>query len=110
EIDIVCLQALQRLIDLPGRCIFRAPVKLGHKEHLPPEAIAQRNPHAPLAFTVVIVPTIVHEGNSTIDSPMDDLDGVRGVRWVSYVITAQPDRGYLLACLSQSSINHTVRD
>src|SRR5713101_7294633 len=100
----VCRRSNDSLI-----CRAVASFELGHKEHPLPEAIAERNSHAPLAFAAVIIPTIVHECNSAIDSSADDPDAVRGVRRMPYVITAQPDRGNLFARLSQSPIDHTVR-
>ena len=42
EIDMVGLQALERLLDLLGGLLFRAAVDLGHQKDLAPVAVAQR--------------------------------------------------------------------
>src|SRR5258707_15665034 len=65
QVDHVRLEALERLLELFGRSFRRTPVQLGHQERpLAPPSVRERASHPFLALAVVVIPTIVHEGDA----------------------------------------------
>ena len=73
EIQIVGLQAAERVLELPHGGAGIAPVHagLGHQEDLV-AASDQRLAHARLAHALVVVPRVVHEGDAAVDGRMDE--------------------------------------
>src|ERR1039458_5578940 len=70
--DPIRLQSPQRFIDLPGRGVFRPAIEFSHQEHFLPVPVTERKPHAPLAFPIVVIPAVVHEGDAAVDRTADD--------------------------------------
>src|SRR5689334_472727 len=67
EIDMIRLEALQRLIDLLRRCFFGTPIELRHEERFLPVTVPQSLTHAHFAFPVRIVPAVIKEGDAAVE-------------------------------------------
>jgi hypothetical protein len=96
------LKAIERFVDLAGGGLFGAAIDFSHEEDFVAIAVAESLAHPNFAAAIVVVPTIVHEINATIDGGADDSDPFFLGR-LADVIAADPDDGDLLAGASQSS-------
>jgi hypothetical protein len=67
EINHFGLQTSQRLLNLPGRGVLIPPIDLCHQEYLLSIAIAERLAHPYLTDAAVVIPAVVHEGDTAID-------------------------------------------
>jgi hypothetical protein len=107
HINVIGLQALQRLVNLLRCGLLGAAVDFGHEKNLVAVAALERLPHADFADAVVIVPAVVHEGDAAVDGLADELDGiVLGDGGFADVIAAEADGGDALAGAAQRAINH----
>ncbi len=77
EVDMVGLEALERLVDLARGRFLGASVKLSHQENLVAIPVAEGRAHATLAFAGVIVPAVVQEVNAAVNSATDNPAGLR---------------------------------
>ena len=66
EIDSVCLQAAQRLVDLACSGGFGPPIDLGHKKRFLPITVTQRVARADLTLATVVVLAVVQKIDSFI--------------------------------------------
>ena len=106
--DPIRLQSPQRFIDLPGRGVFRPAIEFSHQEHFLPVPVTERKPHAPLAFPIVVIPAVVHEGDAAVDRTADDANPFVRVLRATDVMAAQPDRRDFFVGVSEASIDHSV--
>ena len=67
EVYDVGLEAAQGLFELGVVGGFGPTVHFGHEEDFLPVAIAEGLPHADFADAVVVVPTVVEEGDAFVD-------------------------------------------
>src|SRR5258708_29288679 len=67
EINYVCLQTSQRLLNLSGSRVLIPAIDLCHQQDLLPVTIAERLAHPDLADAAVIIPAVIHEGDTAID-------------------------------------------
>src|SRR5438105_11452297 len=91
QIDTICLQALQGFLDLPGGGFLCPTVDLRHEEGLLPVSVPQSLPHADFAGSVIIVPTVVHEGDPAVDGAADDRNALGFVSLFADMIPAPAD-------------------
>ena len=75
EIDVVERRRGARLLDLRRCLLFRPPVDLGHDEGLGAVAVTESLAHAEFGESVEVVPRVVEEVDSAIESAADDADG-----------------------------------
>jgi hypothetical protein len=67
QIDHISLQPPERLLQLKVVSLFGSAIHLGHQKNLAAIAVAQCLTHADFTNSVVVVPTVVHEGDAAID-------------------------------------------
>ena len=108
QVDVIRLQSSQRFIDLAGRGVLRPAIEFRHQEHFLPIPITERQPHAPLAFPIVVIPAVVHEGDATVDRSADDANPFVRILRATDVMAAQPDHRDSFVGPSESSIDHSV--
>ncbi len=80
EVHVVGAEAPERVIELPGRFLRRAPVELRHDEGAVAEAARERLAEALLAVAVVVVPAVVEEGEAVVHRLVHDTHGDRAAR------------------------------
>jgi hypothetical protein len=107
QIEVVGLQAPERLVDLPRRGLPGPAVDLGHQEDLVAVAVPERLAHADLAGAAVVVPAVVHEGDAAIDGGSDDANRLLLPR-LAQVIPTEPDQRDLLAGASEGPVEHVA--
>ena len=105
---MIRLQSSQRFIDLAGRGVLRPAIEFRHQEHFLPIPITERQPHAPLAFPIVVIPAVVHEGDAAVDRTTNDANPFVRVLRATDVMAAQPDRRDFFVGVSETSIDHSV--
>src|SRR5882757_380877 len=76
QIDHIRLQAAQRLLNLPGSGVLISAIDLCHQEDLLPVTIAEGLAHPDLADTAVVIPAVIHEGDTAIDRAAQQLDAL----------------------------------
>ena len=76
KVDAVGAQSLKRFVDLLGGRLFGSAVDLGHEKDLLAITVPECLSHANFAETVVVVPAVVHEGDSGVDRATDDPNAV----------------------------------
>src|SRR5664279_4337384 len=108
QVDVIRLQSSQRFIDLAGRGVLRPAIEFRHQEHSLPIPITERQPHAPLAFPIVVIPAVVHEGDAAVDRTTDDANPFVRVLRATDVMAAQPDHRDFFVGVSEASIDHSV--
>src|ERR1022692_1300604 len=108
QVDVIRLQSPQRFIDLPGRGVLRPAIEFSHQEHFLSVPVTERKPHAPLAFPIVVIPAVVHEGDAAVDRTADDANPFVRVLRATDVMAAQPDRRHFFVGVSEASIDHSV--
>src|ERR1022692_2782982 len=108
QVKVIRLQSPQRFIYLPGRRVLRPAIEFSHQEHLLPVPVTERKPHAPLAFPIVVIPAVVHEGDAAVDRTADDANPFVWVLRATDVMAAQPDHRDSFVGPSESSIDHSV--
>ena len=109
QVDVVGLEALEGLVDLLRGRSLGASVDLRHQEHLVAIAAGQRLAHTHFARAIVIVPTVIEEGNAAVDRPPDQLNGVLlRERRLADVVSAQTDGGHALAGAAEGAVDHPV--
>src|ERR1035437_228535 len=88
QVDMIRLQSPQRFIDLAGRGVLRPAIEFSHQKHFLPVPVTERKPHAPLAFPIVVIPAVVHEGDAAVDRTADDANPfVRILRATDVMVT-----------------------
>ena len=94
QVEVVGLQSLQRLVELPQGDLLVAAVgaDLGHQEDLVAPTL-EGLAHPLLALAVVVLPGVVEEVDAGIDRLVDDGDGFLEGRGVAQAVAAQPDDG-----------------
>jgi hypothetical protein len=85
-----------------GRGFLRAPIELRHKKDLVAVSVAQRLSHADFAGATIVVPTVVHEGDASIDGAADESDAFLFIGLFADVIATETDGRYLLAGASKA--------
>src|ERR1035437_3621607 len=94
QVDVIRLQSPQRFIDLAGRGVLRPAIKFSHQEHFLPLPVTERKPHAPLAFPIVVIRAVVHEGDAAVDLTADDANPfVRILRATDVMVTGNSGGG-----------------
>ena len=108
QVQVVGLQAGQRLLQLRVERGGGAAVELGHQEHAVAVAAGQRPAEALLALAAVVVPAIVEEGDPGADRGMHDLDRLvrRGAAGLGQVETAAADQRQHLAGGAERAVLH----
>src|SRR5216684_2643617 len=102
------LQALQGFVDLPGGGLLGPAVDLGHEEDLLPVAVTQSLPHATFTGAAIIVPAVVHEGESPVDGASDNRDALCFVSLFADMIPAQADGRDFFSSPPQSALGHSL--
>ena len=74
---------------------FVRPSILRHEKDLVAVSVAQRLSHADLAGATIVVPTVVHEGDASIDGAADESDALLFIGLFADVIAAETDGRYL---------------
>ena len=109
QVDVVGLEPPQRFVDLTRRGGLGPAVDLGHEEDLVPVPVFERLAHADFADPVVVVPTVVQEGDSMVDGSADQLSGLLLLeRWNADVKAAESDGRYPFPGAAQCAIDHAV--
>jgi hypothetical protein len=107
QVNAVGLEATERFFDLSGRFFFRPAVDLGHQEYLLPVAVVERFAHADLAGAVVVVPAVVHEVDTTMNSVTNDVDTQLFIHLLEAEVPAsETNGGYLLSRAAEDSVRH----
>src|SRR5258708_3122880 len=91
QVDAIRLQAFQGFVNLPGGGLLGPPIELGHEEDFLPMAVTQCFPHADFAGAAIIVPAVVHKGESPVDCAADDHDALRFVSLFADMIPTEAD-------------------
>jgi hypothetical protein len=99
EVEVVGLEAAEGFVELLQRGFFGAAVDFGHEENFFAVAVAKGFAHAGLAcaVAVVVIPTVVHEGEAAIDGGADDAEAFGFVFDFADVRAAEADAGDALA-------------
>src|SRR5438067_4064264 len=108
QVDAIGVQPLQRFVDLPGGGLTGPAVDLRHEEDSLAIAVTQRPPHADFAGAAIIIPAVVHEGESPIDGAPDNRYALRFVSLFADVIPTQADGRDFLSSPSQSALGHSL--
>src|SRR5687768_1980073 len=74
QIDMVGLEPLKGFLDLLGGLFLCTAINLGHEKDLLPISVLERLAHADLANPVMVIPTVVHEGDALINCAPDDVN------------------------------------
>jgi hypothetical protein len=97
---------LQRFVDLGGGKILGAAIDLAHEKDLFAISIAHGLSHADLAGPTIVVPTVIHEGNASIDGAANEGDALLFIGLSADVIASQTDGGYPLTGAPKRAIGH----
>jgi hypothetical protein len=108
EVDHVCSQPQQTLIDLLRGGGFRATVDLRHQEHFLTVAIGERFAHPQFAAAVVVVSAVVHEVDARVDDGADDFDALGFVCGDANVETAEANARHFLTGLPELTESHVA--
>src|SRR5580704_18660107 len=108
QIDPVRLKTSQRLVDLTRGCGLGASIDLGHEKSLLPVAVAQRVAHADFAFAAVVVPAVVEEIDSFIETRADDANAFLRIRLVPKMVATEPDERNSFSTAAQTSIRYAI--
>src|ERR1700733_13113716 len=94
KVEMVGLQTPQRLFQHLQRQarIATMGARFGHQENFVPPPL-QARAHPDFRFSAAILPTIIEKGNSSIHSPMDDLDRSFFVGSIAEVMASKAQRG-----------------
>src|ERR1700731_2240995 len=104
---MVCLKAFQASFDLPLCNLFGAAINFCHQKHLLAIAIFQGIPHPDFTLALVVIPTVIHERDATIDGGANQPNAlVVGEALVTDVEPAHPNGRDLLARASERSVKH----
>src|ERR1700756_3915252 len=106
EVDHICLQTSERLLDLTGSGVLIPAIDLCHQKNLLPVTIAESLAHPDLADAVVVIPAVVHEGDAAIDCCAKQADALVRILLFSNVVTAHANYRDLLSCAAKLAINH----
>ena len=109
QVDVIGLQPLQRLVELPRGALLAPAVDLGHQKGFLPVAVAQRLAHPDLALAVVVVPAVVEEVEALVESGADDPDALLLVGLLADVGAAQAHHGDFLAGAPQGAVGNSLR-
>jgi hypothetical protein len=94
------------LLNLSGGGVLVSAIDLCHQEHLLPVTIAERLAHPNLADAAVVIPAVIHEGDTAIDCGSKQADALVGVLLFPDVVAAQADRRNTFARAAELPINH----
>src|SRR5438876_374317 len=108
QVDAIRLQPLQRFVDLPGGGLPRPAVDLRHEEDSLAIAVTQRPPHADFAGAAIIIPAVVHEGESPVDGAPDNRYTLCFVSLFADMIPAQADGRDFFSSPPQSALGHSL--
>ena len=97
EVDDVGLEAAEGVFELGVEAFGGVAVGLGHEEDLVAVAVAEGLSHALFGAASVVVPGVVHEGDSGADGGAHEEDGFGVVLHVAEVGSAETDGGDALA-------------
>src|SRR5438128_795363 len=78
------------------------------KRNLLAITVTQRPPHADFAGAAIIIPAVVHEGESPIDRAADNRYTLRFVSLFADVIPTQADGRDFLSSPPQSALGHSL--
>src|SRR6185437_15606336 len=101
QVDMISLKPAKRFVDLICGGLGIAAVDLRHQESLLPIAIAESLAHADLAFSAVVIPAIIEEVDAFVESRSDNADALVLIALIPNVVTAESDRGDLLAGVTE---------
>src|SRR5664280_2130685 len=107
QIHVVSLEALEAFLDLGRSARFAAAVDFGHQKHLVPITVPQGLPHPHFAFSLVVVPTVIHERDAAVDGTADDFEAFALLHGVADVKPSQADSRHFLAGAAQSAVDHS---
>ena len=80
-----------------------------HQKDLGAGTVSKGFAHANLAVAVVVVPAVIHKGNSLIDRAADEFDTVRFRQlWFADVVSSQTDDGHFLFGAAKGAIQHVA--
>jgi hypothetical protein len=96
QVDVVGLEASQRLVDLFGRFLLRSAVHLGHKKRAVAIAVFERLAHADFTLSLVIIPTVVEKSDAAVNRSSYDSYALVCVADQAEVKAAHADGRYLL--------------
>ena len=112
EVDPIGLETSEAVFEV-GLGIFRGPAAdLGHQEDLIAPAVGREGlPHARFGLAVVVIPAVVHEGDSFIDGALDELDTLSfGHRFgIGAGVSAEAKEADRLAGLAKRAERDTTR-
>ena len=110
QVDVVGLEAAERVFQLLLRGRGSAAVDLGHQEGLLAVAVLEGAAHAALAFAVVVVPAVVQEVDARVECGADDADAlVLGDLRRADVVAADADDGDGMAGAAEGTARDLTR-
>src|SRR5712671_855328 len=104
QVDPIRLQPAQRFVDLGCGSGLVAAIDLGHQEGFLAIAIAQCFAHANFTLSAVVVPAVVEEIDSFIDSGTHDANTLVGIALFAQVISTEPDQRNAFARAAERSM------
>src|SRR5664279_2633412 len=107
QVHVVSLEALEAFLDLGRSARFAAAVDFGHQKHLVPIAVPQGLPHPHFAFSLMVVPTVIHERDAAVDGTADDFEAFALLHGVADVEPSQADGRNFLPRAAQSAVDHS---
>src|SRR5712672_3194165 len=97
QVNAVGLQAAEGFLELLGGRLPAAPVDLGHQENFIAVTFAQRLSQPDFTQPLVIVPGVVHEGDSAVNGAANNAQAQLFIHlFKAEVPSSQPDSGYFL--------------
>src|ERR1700680_318917 len=109
QIDVVGLKPFQTGFDLLLGNLFSAAINLCHEKNLLTISIFQGLSHPYFTLAFVVVPAIVHERNSAIDSGADQADAlVLGEPMVPNMISTHSNGRDTLSGASERAVKHVT--
>src|ERR1700704_72314 len=108
QVDSIRLQPAQRFVDLGCGSGLVAAIDLGHQEGFLAITIAQCFAHANFTLSAVVVPAVVEEIDSFIDSRTHDANALVGIALLAQVITAEPDQRNAFARAAERSMWNSI--
>jgi len=106
EVDGVGLKPAQGFFKLLVVFLGGATIHFGHEEDFLAVAVAQGLAHADFGDAVVIVPTVVEEGDAAVDAGVNEVDAFAGVGLFAEVVAAHADGGDTLAGCAELAVEH----
>src|ERR1700676_64120 len=109
QVNSICLQPAQRFIELGCSSSLVPAVDLGHQKGFLAITVAQRLAHSNLALSAVIVPAVIEEIYSLIDSRPNNANALLRVALFAQVIATQPNHRNFFPGPAQNSVWNSAR-